>query len=271
MTEWSIYTEGREHTVEGAVRITRDIFSPQLNNSRDILIYLPPSYHDSDRHFPVLYMQDGQNLFDANTSFSGEWRVDETMQQLAHEGIEAIVVGISNIGEERINEYNPFPTPRFKYARGDAYIRFLIDTIKPMIDADFRTIPDAPHTGILGSSMGGLISLYAWLAYPWTFGLGGAMSPSLWVARQAVTDHVRRAPFNEGRLYLDVGMRELPRKYNRFGNSVTEAVVMLRDQLQERGYSGMRRLKYVEDRVGEHNEATWARRLPDALRFLLKR
>lgn len=271
MTEWSIYTEGREHTVEGALRVAHGIFSPQLNNSRDVLIYLPPSYHESDRRYPVLYMHDGQNLFDAYTSFSGEWHVDETMQQLATEGIEAIVVGIASIGEERINEYNPFPTPRFKHARGDAYIRFLIDTLKPMIDTDFRTLPDAPDTGILGSSMGGLISLYAWLSYPWTFGLGGAMSPSLWVARQSVTDHVRRAPFNEGRLYVDVGTRELPRKYRRFGNSVTEAVSSLRDQLQERGYMGSRRLKYIEDRGGEHNEAAWARRLPTALRFLLKR
>lgn len=271
MTEWSIYTEGREHTVEGAVRIARDIFSPQLSNSRDVLIYLPPSYHDSDRRYPVIYMHDGQNLFDANTSFSGEWNVDETMQQLATEGIEAIVVGIANVGEERINEYNPFATPRFKHARGDVYIRFLIDTLKPMIDTDFRTKPDAPNTGVIGSSMGGLISLYAWLSYPWTFGLGGAMSPSLWVARQAMTDLVRRAPFNEGRLYLDVGLRELPRKYNRFGNSVAEAVWMLRDQLQERGYTGTRRLKYVEDRGGEHNEAAWARRLPEAIRFLLNR
>lgn len=271
MTEWSIYTEGREHTVKGALRIAYDVFSPQLNNSRDILIYLPPSYHESDRHYPVLYMHDGQNLFDAFTSFSGEWHVDETLQQLATEGIEAIVVGVASIGEERINEYNPFPTPRFKHACGDVYVHFLIDTLKPMIDADFRTMPDAPNTGILGSSMGGLISLYAWLTYPWTFGLGGAMSPSLWVARQAMSDHVRRTPFNEGRLYLDVGTRELPRQYSRFGNSVTQAVSSLRDQLQERGYTGSRRLKYVEDRGGEHNEAAWARRLPDALRFLLKR
>lgn len=270
MADWSIYTEGREHTVTGALRVAYDVYSPQLNNYRDILIFLPPSYHDSERHYPVLYMQDGQNLFDSHTSFSGEWHVDETMHQIAGEGLEAIVVGITSRGEERISEYNPFSTPRFKHAHGEQYVRFLIETLKPMIDADFRTLPDAPHTGILGSSMGGLISLYAWLAYPWTFGLCGAMSPSLWIARQAMTDHVRRSAFNEGRLYLDVGMRELPRKYNRFGNSVAEAAAMLHDRLQERGYSGSRRVKYIEDRAGEHNEAAWARRLPDALRFLLR-
>lgn len=269
MTEWSIYTEGRDHTVDGALRIAHDIHSPQLDNTRDILIYLPPSYHEAHQRYPVLYMHDGQNLFDAHTSFSGEWHVDETLQQLALDGIEAIVVGIPSIGHDRIHEYNPYPTARFKIARGDAYIRFIIDTLKPMIDADFRTLPDAPHTGIVGSSMGGLISLYAWLAYPWTFGLGAAMSPSLWIAREQVYEHVRHAPFNEGRLYIDIGTRELPRRFSRFGNSLTESVAMLNDRLHERGYSGPRRLKYVQERGGEHNEAAWARRLPDAIRFLL--
>jgi predicted alpha/beta superfamily hydrolase len=269
MTEWSIYTEGRQHTVDGALRIAHQIYSAQLDNARDVLIYLPPSYHEGSRRYPVVYMHDGQNLFDAHTSFSGEWHVDETMQQLAQDGIEAIVVGIPSIGHDRIHEYNPYPTPRFKQARGDAYVRFLIETLKPLIDSDFRSLPDPQHTGILGSSMGGLISLYAWLAYPWTFGLAGSMSPSLWVARQEVFDHVRHSPFNEGRLYIDIGTRELPRRFSRFGSSMTESVSLLKDRLNERGYSGTRRLKYVLDRGGEHNEAAWSRRLPDALRFLL--
>jgi predicted alpha/beta superfamily hydrolase len=270
MTDWSIYTEGREHTVDGALRVAHNVHSPQLNNARDILIYLPPSYHHADRRYPVLYMHDGQNLFDAHTSFSGEWQADETMQRLSGDGIEAILVGIPSVGDERINEYNPYPTHRFKGAYGDAYVHFIMDTLKPMIDGDFRTLPDPPHTGIAGSSMGGLISLYAWLAYPWTFGLGAAMSPSLWVAPQAIEDHVRHAPFNEGRLYIDVGTRELPRRYSQYRNSLTESVSALRDRLHERGYSGPDRLKFVRDRGGEHNEQAWARRLPDALRFLLQ-
>lgn len=271
MTEWSNYTDGRVHTVSGAVHIARDVYSPQLDNQRDILIYLPPSYALGQRRYPVVYMHDGQNLFDAHTSFSGEWHADETMEQLATEGLEAILVGIPNANESRLIEYNPYPTARFKHAHGDAYVRFIKDTLKPLIDSDFRTLPDPQHTGILGSSMGGLISLYAWLAYPWTFGLGGAMSPSLWIARQEVFSHVRRAPFNEGKLYIDMGGRELPRRFRRVADPMSTSIAMLNDELHIRGYGSSRRLKYVLDPDGEHNEAAWARRLPDALRFLLAR
>lgn len=271
MTHWSIYTDGRpDHTVHGDVRLAHNIHSPQLNNTRDILVYLPPSYWASDKRYPVIYMHDGQNLFDARTSYAGEWGVDETMNALAAEGKEAIVVGIPNLGSVRISEYNPYPTPRFRQAIGDAYVHFISDTLKPMIDADYRTRPDAANTGIVGSSMGGLISLYAWLAYPWTFGLCGAMSPSLWVARSAVFDHVRNAPYNEGRLYLDIGTRELPRQMRQYATAFGDSVTALRDALNERGYRSSDRLKFVKDRGGEHNEASWARRLPDALRFLLK-
>lgn len=270
MAHWSMYTDGRrEHTVHGDVRIAHHIYSPQLNNHRDILVYLPPSYWHSDRRYPVIYMQDGQNLFDAYTSYAGEWGVDKTLNVLAQEGLEAIAVGIPNMGEARIAEYTPYLGGHFRTVRGDAYIHFIMDTLKPLLDNDFRTQPDARHTGIIGSSMGGLISLYGYLAYPWTFGLCAAMSPSLWIARSAVLDHVNHMGLRDGRIYIDVGTREIPGRTGR-SNATADSVSLLRDELKKVGYTSGKNLKYVKDKDGEHSEACWARRLPDALRFLLK-
>jgi len=270
MTHWSVYSEvRREHTVSGDLRIAHGIHSPQLNNHRDILVYLPPSYWHSDRRYPVLYMQDGQNLFDARTSYAGEWGVDKTLNTLANEGIEAIAVGIPNMGEARLAEYNPYVGGHFRTAKGDSYIRFIMDTLKPMLDNDFRTHKDAAHTGIVGSSMGGLISLYGYLAYPWTFGLCASMSPSLWIARSAILDHVRHMGFRGGRVYLDVGTREIPGRSSR-SSATADSVALLRDEFKQVGYNVGKDLKYVKDKGGDHSESSWARRLPDVLRFLLK-
>jgi predicted alpha/beta superfamily hydrolase len=268
MTVWSNYTADRpSHTVTGELRILQNVESPQLGNSRDILVYLPPSYHHSDRHYPVLYMQDGQNLFDARTSFSGEWQVDETMQQLSIEhDLEAMVVGITN-NQQRIHEYNPYQGhSRFGEARGDAYVHFMTDTLKPMIDADFRTRSDPANTGVLGSSMGGLISLYAYLACPHIFGLCAAMSPSLWIAMGAVFDHATHSANRHGRLYLDVGGHETRNK--RYSGAVGDSVSNLYGHMKNTGYDADT-LKFVRDPQGEHNEISWARRFPDAVRFLL--
>src|SRR5437763_9719560 len=123
----------RGATVVGDVRVLRDLASPQLGNARDLYAYLPPSYPRGGRRYPVVYMQDGQNLFDEETSFSGEWRVDETMAALAREGLEAIVVGIENAGDERAAEY------AVARGRGAGYLSFLVETVKPLVDSDFRT------------------------------------------------------------------------------------------------------------------------------------
>src|SRR5690606_34357272 len=170
----------------GNVRRLAAVRSPELGNERDVFVYLPPSYATSGRHYPVLYMQDGQNLFDDDLSFAGAWHVDETMEALAAEGIEAIVVGVSNIAEARLDEYSPFVDPRQGGGRGDEYLAFLTATLKPLIDAQFRTRREAEWTAIAGSSMGGLISLYALLHRPDVFGAAAAMSPSLWFASEAM-------------------------------------------------------------------------------------
>jgi predicted alpha/beta superfamily hydrolase len=241
-------------TVTGTLLVWPDFYSPQLDNQRDVLVYLPPSYAASDRRYPVLYMQDGQNLFDSGTSFGGsEWRVDETMEMLAGEGIEAIVVGLNHGEEARIAEYNPFP--QVWDGRGDRYLQFVSETVKPLIDQDFSTKPQREFTGIMGSSMGGLISLYAFFHAP-AFGFAGVMSPSLWVGGGAIMGDVKAAPFTPGKIYLDNGSRE---SSARSMNAI----------LLNKGYRREVDLKYVVEPEGEHTESAWARRLPDALRFLL--
>jgi predicted alpha/beta superfamily hydrolase len=246
------------HTVVGNVRLLPDVHSPQLNNRRDVVVYLPPSYAAGDRRYPVLYMHDGQNLFDRATSYAGEeWQVDETMEALSREGIEAIVVGINHMGEQRITEFNPFPVRSpvsHQPGRGENYLAFVVETLKPLIDAQFHTLNDRAYTGILGSSLGGLISLYAFFHRPEVFGFAGALSPALWIGRGAIYDAVRHAPRVSGKIYLDNGTRENTAKH-------------MAEVLTAKGY-GLD-LRYVVEDGAHHRESAWARRLPEALRFLL--
>ena len=155
---------------------------PELNRKRRIWMYLPRSYQrDANRRYPVLYMQDGQNVFDEATAFSGEWGVDEYLNSLPDDK-QCIVVAVDNGGNDRMLEYNPFNNKQFGKGEGKAYVRFLIQTLKPYIDAHYRTKPEARFTAVAGSSMGGLISYYAAIAYPEVFGLAGVFSPSFWIA-----------------------------------------------------------------------------------------
>jgi len=259
MTGWQDYQSyipHRNHTVVGTLKILPDVWSPQLDNQRDILVYLPPSYMHSDHRYPVIYMHDAQNLFDRATSFAGdEWEVDETLEALSGEGLEAIVVGLPHMGAQRLQEYNPFP--QFRNGRGALYVDFVADTLKPMIDRDFRTRRDRAHSGLLGSSMGGLISLFGFFYRPQVFGFAGVMSPALWIAGGAIYNYVREQPFTPGKIYLDNGTRESSaRKMNAI--------------LADKGYIPGTDLGYIVEDEGEHREAAWARRLPDALRFLLR-
>jgi hypothetical protein len=148
--------------VVGSIKQLEQVHSPQLGNARDLLVYLPPSYDDGDRRYPVIYMHDGQNLFDPATSFAGEWAVDQTLEAGQRGRPRGIVVAIPNMGPERTNEYSPFLDPKNGGGKGELYLRFIVETVKPH---HRRRLPHArrpgEHTGIAGSSMGGLISLYA--------------------------------------------------------------------------------------------------------------
>jgi predicted alpha/beta superfamily hydrolase len=206
-------------------------------------------------------MQDGQNLFDPEASFAGSWRVDLAMNWAAARGLEGIVVGVPNAGEARIAEYSPFDDPEGGPGRGGEYVSHLAETIKPWIDRRFRTLPQRETTGVAGSSMGGLISLFAFFARPDVFGIVGALSPSLWLAESAILGLLQTAPSEPGRLYLDVGRRE--------GAETVENARRLRDLLGAKGYVEGAHLRYVEDRAGKHEEAAWGRRFRAALPFLL--
>lgn len=277
MASWQPYHKWRRggfNTAVGNIQVREKVWSPQLANYRNLFVYLPPSYESEQKRYPVLYMHDGQNLFDQSTSFAEEWRVDETMERLSQEGIEAIVVGIPNRGVERLVEYSPFYDAHHGPGRGDRYLAFLEETVKPLIDGDFRTLPGREHTGVMGSSMGALITLYAFFTLPHLFSFAGVMSPSFWYAGKAIFPFVRDAAYVPGRIYMDVGTRE-------YGGSMTAKgardrsrrhygqVRRMKRILVRKGYRPRSDLLVVEEKWAAHHEPAWASRLPDALRFLL--
>ncbi len=279
MTEWTRYDERHpQHTVVGDLRVYPRLHSPQLGNKRDVLVWLPAGYETSTQRYPVLYMHDGQNVFDAKTSYAGEWCADETMTALASEGIEAILVGLPNAGAQRRVEYSPYDYQAGKQqiiGKGELYTRFIVETVKPLIDTSFRTRTDGAATGTVGSSMGGLIALYGILTRPEVFGLCGAFSTAYWFGEDALLKEIHRRASGAGRVYLDVGTREgdtianLKIAAQDFNMLYRDGVRDLLKALTERGYALGRNLMYVEDEGALHNEEAWARRLPDALRFLL--
>ena len=260
---WEDYVahQHQDEKTHGSLKVHRGMKSPQLENERDIYVYLPPSYANGQQRYPVIYMHDGQNLFDAKTSFAGEWNVDGTLDQVSEEGLEAIVVGIANVGAQRANEYSPFDDPKHGAGKGHLYLSFIIETLKPAIDAEFRTDTARERTGIAGSSMGGLISLYAFFERSDVFGFAGIMSPALWFGRRQIYDYLTSMKHVGGRIYVDVGTEE--------GKQELNDVARLRNQLTSLGYKLGRDLLYIVEPGAGHNEAAWARRMGKELRFLL--
>ena len=239
-------------SVVGDVRVRRAV------EGRDVYVYLPPS-HGSGRRFPVVYMHDGQNLFDNPTSHSGvEWRVDETMEELAGEGLEALVVGIS-VDETRQSQYAG--------AGAEAYLRFVVETVRPLVAEAFDIDERRQATGVAGSSLGGVISLHALYAHPDVFGFAGVFSPAFWFNDDALFDVVEREPPPDARIYIDVGDREWNDGDDTRGTYV-DGFRRMTALLRTRGFDE-RMLRAVLEEGGAHHERDWARRLPDALRFLL--
>jgi predicted alpha/beta superfamily hydrolase len=254
--EWQPHPSGPGHTVVGDVRILYDVETP-LDDLRDLTAYLPPS-HGSGRRFPVVYMHDGRNLFDEATAHAAEWRVDETMEELAREGLEAIVVGIPH-GVDRGGEYAG--------DRADAYLAFLADTVRPLLaeafDVDLR--PEA--TGIAGSSLGGVISLHGLYARPDVFGRAGVFSPAFWWDGDRMFEVVERMSKPDGRIYMDVGGREDDDERTRL--AYLDGFERMAALLRRKGWDD-ETLLAVLDEEAPHHESAWARRLPDAFRFLLR-
>jgi predicted alpha/beta superfamily hydrolase len=242
-------------------RVLPRVRSPQRDSERDIDVFLPASYSRTRRRYPVVYMQDGQNLADPHRAFAGTWHLQAAMTDLADRGLEAIVVGVPNMGESRIREYTPFVDARMGGGDADAYLAYMERTVKPLVDRRFRTRPEREATGVFGSSLGALISLYAFFRAPETFGFVGAMSPSIWFANRAILSYVENDGAPTGRLYIDVGTDE--------GAHTLRDTRHLASILERKGY-GANRLRFVEDQGGRHSEADWARRLVPALEFLLR-
>lgn len=238
------------------------LLSPELQNFRDLVVALPAGYAAAGRRYPVVYMQDGQNLFDSTTSYAGDWHLSDTLGELDRNGVEAIVVGIAHAGRHRLDEYSPYRDRRLGGGLGARYLAFVAETVKPLIDRDFRTLPERQHTSIAGSSMGGLISLHAWVRHAETFGGVGALSPSIWFADRAVLGAIREAGrLAPVRIYLDIGLDEPA--------SAVEDVRRLRALLEEPRLAERVTLDYVEDAAGAHDEATWGRRVSRVLPFLI--
>ena len=163
--------------------ISENFQIPQLNRGRKVWLYLPPDYYTSNASYPVVYMHDGQNLFDKKTAYSGEWNADETMNRLFRDkNLKVIIVGIDHGGDKRLDEYSPWVNDKYGGGEGDQYLEFITNTLKPFIDTNYNTLTDKENTAIIGSSMGGLISHYAGLKYPNIFGKIGVYSPAFWFA-----------------------------------------------------------------------------------------
>ncbi|MGH8854718.1 MAG: alpha/beta hydrolase [Telluria sp.] len=233
---------------------------PGLARKRQLRLYLPPGYATSGKRYPVLYMHDGQNLFDAATAYAGEWKVDETLDALAREGkLELIVVGIDNGGEKRMTELNAWTNARFGTAEGREYTDFVVKTVKPLVDGKYRTLPGREHTAIMGSSMGGLASHYALAQYPQVFSKAGVFSPAYFTAQPSFGFVASKPVPKDARVYLLMGEKE--------GPEMVGDVKRMADVVRKSGHPAANtKLKIVPG--AEHNEAFWAGELREALLWM---
>ncbi|QHL86660.1 alpha/beta hydrolase [Nibribacter ruber] len=260
---WSDFFASPEkvHTASPNVKIlSNEFWMPQLNRSRRVWIYLPPDYATSGKRYPVLYMHDGQNLFDAFYGYSGEWGVDESMDKLfAETGRGAIIVAPDNGSDQRMNEYTPWKNAQYGGGQGDAYVDFLAQTLKPYMDAHYRTLADKKHTGVAGSSMGGLISLYAALKHPSVFGKAGVFSPAFWVSPEVYSFVETHKVPKDLKIVLLAGEKE--------GQQMVPDMARMRDLLLKKGLK-KKNLHYETHADGEHKESFWQREFPDAFTWL---
>lgn len=261
-----LIAETKPSTAAKNVEVLKDVVTiPGLQRTRSIRLYLPPNYESTNEVYPVLYMQDGQNLFDNNTSYAGEWRIDETLNSLYDKyGFSLIVVGIDNGQETRINEYSPWENPKYGKPEGSLYVDFIVTVLKPYIDKNYRTRSEVANTGIMGSSMGGLISHYAILAYPEVFSKAGIYSPSYWftdeVFKFTEQHSARLTPAH--RIHLlggsQEGSREMGAKMQRVHHII--------DNKQPPGANI--RLDVIAG--GKHSESFWAEHFADTVIYLFQ-
>ncbi|HEY1470232.1 MAG TPA: alpha/beta hydrolase-fold protein [Candidatus Acidoferrum sp.] len=237
-----------------------------LRNQRDLIVYLPPGYQEQgQRRFPVLFLHDGQNLFDGATSFipGMDWHVGQTADYCIQAGLvePLIIVGIYNAGKQRLGEYTPTRMPKLGGGRANRYAKFLLEEVRPFVMGSYRVLSGAVNTGIGGSSLGGLVSLYLGLRLPHVFGKIAALSPSVWWNQRVILRFADAAPVDPlPRIWLDIGTRE--------GGRIVEDVERFRDILLAKGWRLSRDLHYQRVEGAEHNEAAWAQRVAPFLQFL---
>ncbi|MBV6879746.1 alpha/beta hydrolase-fold protein [Epilithonimonas ginsengisoli] len=265
ISDWSAPKE-KKHTTTSNVKILSENFTiPQLNTTRKIWIYLPPDYETSKTKYPVIYMHDGQNLFDEFTSFSGEWSVDETMDEIYKAmGKSAIVIGIDNGGDKRLSEYSPWNNVKYKTSgEGDLYVDFLAKTLKPYIDKTYRTEKQASKTLIMGSSMGGLISLYASAKYPTVFGKAGIFSPAFWFVSENLKKYlnINKNNLKNSKFYFVAGKNE--------DETMAPEIENVNELLLKKSVPAKNIIVKI-DEDGTHSESYWKRELKASLIWLLE-
>lgn len=250
--EWNDHfpAKPKQSTASKNVKILDTAFYiPQLNRTRRIWIYLPEDYTVSQKKYPVLYMHDGQNLFEDSSSFSGEWGVDEFMDTTRLK--KCIVVGIDNGKEKRRNEYNPYDNEQFGKAEGDAYVDFIAKNFRLYINKHYRTKSNRKNTFIAGSSMGGLISMYAVLKYPKVFGVAGVFSPAFWAGPQVMNDIRLKGKKVKAKIYFYAGKQE--------GETMVPGMLKAFEEMIKVSSSKM--VTVIRD-DGKHNETTWRKEFP---------
>lgn len=257
---WEDQGGGNHTAAENVVIMDEDFPMPQFSRTRRIWLYLPPDYETSGKNYPVLYMHDGQNLFDAATSFAGEWEVDETLNLIFAAGKEVpIVVGIDNGGGDRIDEYTPWPNSNYGGGDGALYAKFIVETLKPYIDANYRTKPEQPFTGVMGSSLGGLISHYIADKYQGVFNKAGVFSPSYWF-NDSIYDFTYLAGKQQPvKFYIMGGTAE--------SGGLVQEMNDMADTLKAVGFTENEMLvKTVQG--GQHNEQLWRQEFKQAYEWL---
>jgi alpha-glucosidase (family GH31 glycosyl hydrolase)/S-formylglutathione hydrolase FrmB len=260
----------RSSAAKNVTVLSKEFEISELNRKRRVRLYLPPGYHTSKEAYPVVYMHDGQNLFDTETSFSGEWSVDETLNKLYEEqNLKLIVVGIDNGGSKRLDEYSPWKNEKYGGGEGDAYLDFIVKKLKPYIDANYKTLTDKKNTAIIGSSMGGLISHYAALKFPTVFGKIGVYSPAFWFAPEIVNFSKMHKHLEDTKMYFLAGEKEGSNvAFNEISQTVKDMNKVVHI-LKQKGFpSNNLTVKVVPN--GKHNEALWRNNFEETIVWLFK-
>ena len=258
---FNIIAEEKKSTASDNVIVNSDsIYIKQLDRYRKIRIYLPPEYDNSNECYPVLYMHDAQNIFDDITSYAGEWSVDEILDSLYEiNNFKLIIIGIDNGGEKRMNEYSPWENSKYGKPEGKEYVDYIVKNLKPEIDNRYRTLPGRTNTGIMGSSMGGLISHYAVFEYHNVFGKVGIFSPSYWYSKEVFSFTENKDLMQNTKIFMLHGGKENPKP-----------TIKMDKLIRKKAYSE-KNFKLLIDPNGEHNELFWKANFSEAVTFLFSK